>query len=417
MRRKVQYLYLEIKKIIKMFPRMLLQAILLMVLIGVIAFCGVKGMEREPLAVNVDIGVVVREDNTMTRMTLNYVQNMESVAQICRFVQVSEEEGFRQLERGNIAALVVLPEQLVEGIMNGQNPTVDIIFPKDAVLEAMLFRELTESGAGLLRVAQAQIYGAIDTAKEYGLTEQLSAMEADIDCYNLAFALDRLVLYDGETVSAVGRMSILQYYAASGAVLFLLLAGMAAYPVMQQEPTVFRKQLVRQGVGTLWQCLCKWLCGLTCMGLLTSAAWVLFRTAGVLVPESSERLMSALVGGRNRSPAGVQVGMILLILIVVTTFIYMIYSIAGSRTSSILIIFLFSVLMVYLSGGFIPSVLMPQTMQTIGDKLPTAYLIRAFGGLLTGYAGETVRQCVAGMCIYTVLFGTASFVIGRRKLR
>ena len=411
----MQYLYLEIKKTIKMFPRMMLQAILLMVLIGVIAFCGVKSMEREPLAVSVDIGVVVREDNSMTRMTLNYVQNMESVAQICRFVQVSEEEGFRQLERGNIAALVLLPEQLVEGIMNGQNPTVDIIFPKDAALEAMLFRELTESGAGLLRVAQAQIYGAIDTAKEYGLTEQLSVMEADIDSYNLAFALERMVMYDGETVSAVGRMSILQYYAASGAVLFLLLTGMAAYPVMQQEPTVFRKQLVRQGVGTLWQCFCRWLCGLICMGLLVGAVWVFLWAVGIFIPEISNQLISALVSGRNRSPVGVQAGMLLLILIVVTTLIYMIYSIAGSRTGSILIIFLVSVLMVYLSGGFIPSVLMPQTMQMVGDKLPTAYLIRAFGGLLTGYGNGVIGQCAAGMCVYTVVFGTVGYVVGRRE--
>ena len=411
----MQYLYLEIKKTIKIFPRMLLQAILLMALIGVIAFCGVKSMEREPLAVNVDIGVVVREDNTMTRMALSYVENMESVSQLCHFVQVSEEEGVRQLERGEIAALVVLPEQLVEGIMNGQNPTVDVVFPRDARLEAMLFRELTESGANLLRVAQAQVYGAIDTAVEYGLTDQLSVMEMEIDSYNLAFALDRLAMYDEETISVTGRMSLLQYYAASGLVLFLLLTGMAVYPVMQRETIVFRKQLARQGVGALWQCFCKWLCGLLCMGLLAGVAWVFFRVAGVLAPKTVENLLSALVSRRNRSSVGIQMGMILLMLTTVTALVNMIYNIAGSRTGSILLIFLFSVIMVYLSGGFIPSALMPQMMQAVGDRLPTAYLIRAFGGLLTGYGDGVLGQCVAGMCAYTAVFGVAGYVLGWRK--
>lgn len=414
MRRKAQYLYLEIKKTIKIFPRMLLQAILLMALISVIAFCGVKGMEREPLAVNVDIGVVVREDNMMTRMALSYVESMESVSQLCHFVQVSEEEGFRQLERGGIAALVVLPEQLVEGIMNGQNPNVDIVFPQNARLEAMLFRELTESGAGLLRVAQAQIYGAIDTAVEYGLTEQLSVMEAEIDSYNLAFALDRLAMYDEETISATGRMSALQYYAVSGAVLFLLLAGMAAYPVMQQEPAVFRKQLARQRVGLLWQCFCKWMCGLLCLGLLVGVVWVIFRIVGTAVPETTQKMLSALMNGKNRVSAGVRAGVILLVLITVTTLIYMIYSIAGSRTGSVLLIFLFSVIMVYLSGGFVPSALMPQTMQTVGDSLPTAYLIRAFGGLLTGYRDGMLGRCIVGMCTYTAVFGVAGYVLEKR---
>ena len=58
---------------------MLLQAILLMVIIGMIAFCGVKGMQKDPLAVGADIGVVVQEDNVMTRLALGYVENMESV--------------------------------------------------------------------------------------------------------------------------------------------------------------------------------------------------------------------------------------------------------------------------------------------------------------------------------------------------
>lgn len=419
MKRKVEYLYLEIKKTIKVFPRMLLQAILLVALIGVIAYCGVKSMEREPLAVNVDIGIVVRENNMMTRMALGYVQNMESVSQICHFVQVSEDDGFRQLERGDIAALVLLPEQLVEGIMNGMNPVVDIVFPKDVRLEAMLFRELTKSGEGLLRVAQAQIYGAVDTAAEYGLTDQLSVMEAEIDSYNLAFALDRLAMYDEETISATGRMSLLQYYASSGVTLFLLLSGMAVYPVMRHESAAFRRQLARQKIGVLWQYFCKWLCGFLCLGLMACVAWVLtwviLQAAAVSVPGAAKNLLSGLISGRYRSPAGIRVGVLLLILTTVTTLVNVIYGVSGGRTASILLIFLISVIMVYLSGGFIPSALMPQTMQAVGDRLPTAYLIRAFGGLLAGYGNGALGQCVAGMCAYTAVFGAAGYVCIRRK--
>ena len=410
-------MYVELKKTIGMLPRMLLQAILLMALIGMIAFCGVKGMEREPLAVSADIGIVVREDNTMTKLALGYVENMESVSRMCCFVQISEEEGFRMLASGEIAALVVLPEQLVEGIMNGQNPAVNVIFPKDARLEALLFRELTESGAGLLRVAQAQIYGAIDTAVEYGLTEQLSAIETEIDSYNLAFALDRLAMYDEETVSATGRMSVLQYYAASGIILFLLLVGMAAYPVMQQEPAAFRKQLMRQGTGIMWQFICKWLCGLICMGLIGGVAWVIIRLAGAAWPDAAGRLLSELMSGRNRSSMGVRMGVVLLVMITVTMFIYMLYSLAGSRTGSILLIFLTGVAMIYLSGGFIPAVFMPQALQSIGDKLPTAYLIRAVGGLFAGYGDKTLGQCVTGMSIYTAVFGVAGYYITWNKER
>ena len=68
-----------------LFPRMLFQAILLMMIIGVIAFCGVRGLERDPLAASIDIAVVVQEDNRMTQMALAYVENMESVSSYCHF--------------------------------------------------------------------------------------------------------------------------------------------------------------------------------------------------------------------------------------------------------------------------------------------------------------------------------------------
>lgn len=413
MGQKVRYLYVEIRKTIGMLPRMLLQAILLMLLIGTAAFCGVRRMEREPLAVRADIGVVVREDNTMTRMALGYVRNLESASQLCRFMQVSGEEGLRLLERGELAALVVLPDRLVEGIMNGENPAVDIFFPKNAGLETMLLRELTESGAGLLRVAQAQIYGACDTALEYGLMERLSAMEAEIDSYNLAFALDRLAVYETETVSATGRLSVLQFYAASGAVLFLMLAGMAVYPVMQQEPQAFRRQLARQGTGSAWQSFCKWLCGFLCMGLLGVAAWAALRAAGLFMPETAERISKALTGVRGG--VWVKAGLMLLVMITVSTYIYLIYSAAGSRNGSILLILLLSVAMVWLSGGFVPSACLPQTVQAVGEKLPTAYLIRAVGGMYAGYGSGGAGQCAAGMCAYTAAFGAAAYFLRARE--
>ena len=413
MGQRMRYLYTEIRKAVYMFPRMLLQAILLMALIGMIAFCAVKTMDREPLAVRADIGVVAREDDRVTRMALQSVENLESASQVCHFIQMPEEEGFLALEKGEIAALVVLPERIVQGIMDGRNPTVDIFFPKNAGLEAMLLRELTESGAGLLRVAQAQIYGAYDTAAAYGMMEQLSVMETDIDSYNLAFALDRLAVYDTETVSATGQMSVLQYYAASGAVLFLLLSGMALYPVMRREPLAFRRQLARQGTGGIWQGCCQWMSGFVCMELLICVLWLLWKAAGVMAPEAVGKITEALVGRGSAGSMGMKIGMFLLVTVTVSTYIYLLYSMAGSRTGSILLICLISVVMVYLSGGLIPSVFLSETVQKVGEKLPTAYLIRAVGGLYAGYGAGSLGRCAAGMSGYAAVFGVGAYLLRR----
>lgn len=414
MRQRMRYLHMQIRKTIKLFPRMLLQATLLMLLIGVVAFCAIRSMEQEPLAVRADIGVVVRDEDTITRMALQYVENLESASQVCRFLRMSEEEGFRALEKGEIAALVVLPEQIVQGIMDGRNPSVDIFFPENAGLETMLLRELTESGSGLLRVAQAQIYGAYDTAEYYGIMDRLSVMEADIDSYNLAFALDRLALYDAEQVSATGRMSVPQYYAASGVVLFLLLSGMALYPVMRQEPAAFRGQLMRQGTGSSWQGFCQWICCFLCIMLVTCMIGIAGVIAGAAAPDLAEKVSAMIVNGGTYGSAATKTGIFLLVLVTVSAYLDLLYSVAGSRTGSILLIFLLSVVMVYLSGGLVPSVFLPRAVQAVGEKLPTAYLIRAVGGLYAGYSAGAVGSCVAGMCVYTAVFGVTAHVLRSR---
>lgn len=406
MKQKILYLYMEIKKALRIVPRMIIQAILLMLLIGMIAFCGAESMQRDPLEASVDIAVVVREDNVMTKMALGYVENMESVSQICHFRQTTEEEGFGLLKRGEAAALILLPEQLVEGIMNGTNPTVDIYFPKNTGLEAMLFRELTESGEGLLRVAQAQIYGAYDAAAEYGLTEQLSRMETEIDSYNLAFALDRLALYDTEKVSVFGSVNAIQFYLASGIVLFLLLAGTAMYPVVQGEPRAFGRQLERQGTGPVWQCFCQWFCGVIYLGLLCVMLGAVLKTAMIFLPDAIVRQLR--VGGAVGYPVGVRLGIAALIVMSATTFIYLLYSLAGSRTSGILLVFLLSVVMVYLSGGLVPSIFLPEIMQKVGERLPAAYLIRAACGLIAGQGATMTGRCIVVLCGYTAVFGLAA---------
>ncbi len=413
MKLKMRYLYMEVHKTLRLLPRMLLQAILLMAVIGILALCGVKSMEKEPLAGGVDGAIVLEEDNALTQMAVGFVESMESVSEFCSFRQVSEKEGFALLEQGEVAALILLPEQLVEGIVNGQNPTVEIYFPRQAGLEALLFRELTDAGAGLLNVAQAEIYSAGDTAAAYGLTEQLSAMEMEIDSYNLAFALDRLALYEREQLSVTGQMNLWQYFAASAAVLFVLLSGMALYPVMQPEPLVFRRQLARQGIGFLWQDFCQWLCGLLGVGLISLLLAAAMGTVLAVWGRSGLELQLFQSGGG----AGDRWAAVLLSalgILLVSTLIYWLYSLAGSRISGILLLFAVSMVMVYCSGGFVPSLLLPETMQRIGGRLPTAWLIQAAGGIFAGYGAGTVRECAAGMCAYTILLGGCAWLCRRR---
>lgn len=387
---------LELKRMMKLLPVMLLEAAVILAVISMVAFGAMRLLYRDSSAVQITVAVIEEEENPLTDLVLNYVQGMESIADSCRFVTVSEEEGFSMLREGTAAAALVLPGGMIEGILNGNNVPVQVYFPEDAGVESALLKELTDAGVQMLRVAQAEIYGVYDTAKTYDALEHLSVLEADIDKYNLAFALDRLALFQTQEISATGNLSVVQYGIASGVIFFLLLLGMACYPVMQAYPSVLQKQLKRQGIGVGMQCFGKWFCGSCSMLIGFTGFWLFIK--GILT-------MSGHAAWLPKTGV-IQLGMYFVILLCASTFVFMVFQLAGSTTAAILLLFFLSTIMLYLSGGFLPSVFLPETIQKIGKFLPTTYLIEAAGSL---YLRQISGKTVAALLLYTVIFGIAAY--------
>lgn len=391
----------DLKRTMKLLPAMLLTAVLLLAVLSGIVIGLLNTVYKDSPAIQITVAVVDENDNPLTDLVIQYIQGMESISESCRFVMVSNEEGFSMLREGSAAAALVLPDDMVEGILSGDNVPVQVYFPENAGIESALFRELTEAGVGMLRVAQAEIYGIYDTAMTYGAYDKLSVLEADIDRNNLAFALDRLALFQMREVSATGGLNLMQYGMASGMIFFLLLSGMSGYSMMKAYPDGFRKQLMRQGIGITAQVFGKWLCGLCGIGItfgcfLLLVKGILTRTGyGAWLPEINLR----------------GVGVLLAVLFCVTSYVFLLFQLADNAVAAVLLLFLLSTVMHYFAGGFLPSVFLPDTIRQIGNHLPSAYLIEAVGSL---YTGNAVSRTIGILLLFTAGFWTAAFCIRRR---
>ncbi|MCM1040450.1 MAG: ABC transporter permease [Ruminococcus sp.] len=396
--------YLEGKRTLKMLPAMFAEAFVILGLLGVIAFGAARLLYRDSPVMQITIVLVEEQESPLMDMALTYVQGMESIAENCRFLPMSKEEGFAMLQEGKAAALVFLPDGVIEGILSGANVPVQVYFPENAGIESALLKELTDAGVRMLRVAQAQIYGIYDTAREYEALEELSVLEAGIDKYNLSFALERLALFGTQEVSATGALSFAEYGVSSGFIFFLLLLGMACYPMMQPYPEVVRRQLVREGVSCAGQCFGKWLCGLCALGI-GSVCFGLAVKGGL-----------SLTGHAKWFPQPpnahivVWVMTCVLILLCITTFVFWLFQMMGSQTAAILLLFLLAVVMMYASGGFLPASFLPEAVQKIGRFLPTTYLLEAAEGL---YQGMLSLKTAGILMLFTAGFGAAAYGFGR----
>ncbi|MBO5208461.1 MAG: ABC transporter permease [Lachnospiraceae bacterium] len=415
---------IEWKHTLKCLPGMLLEAILIVSILAGIAFGAGKLLYQDEPMIQITIGVVEEEENPMTDLMLQYIQSMESISETCQFRLMSKEEAFSLLQEQKLAAVLVLPNQLVEGILTGENTPVQVYFPENAGIESALLKELTDAGVGMLQVAQAEIYGIYDTAKEFGALENLSVLEADINQKNLAFALDRLAIFQTESVSATGGLTVVQYYIASGIILFLLLLGMACYPMMQPYTSVMSGQLSRQGIGVGKQCFGKWLCGFSSLVIGFAGTIVclivIIGVAGMWNDSLASAENSGLVSTVSSGSASEEIsnylvefgwqqfGIILLIIACIATFVFFIFQLANSGVTAILALFFLSIVMMYCSGGFLPSVFLPEAIQNIGKILPTTYLIQAAGSL---FVSSIDGVFAGGLLGYTIVFGICAYVV------
>ena len=106
----------EWKRAAVMLPDILKRAVLLVLVLGLAAgaaaFCVTVGKQTQNEHL-MQVGYVAA-DNALTDMAVAYVQEMESVKALCSMERVSEEEGLALLQEGELAALVMLPEKVVE---------------------------------------------------------------------------------------------------------------------------------------------------------------------------------------------------------------------------------------------------------------------------------------------------------------
>lgn len=109
----------------------------------------------------------------------------------------------------------------------------------------------------------------------------------------------------------------------------------------------------------------------------------------------------------------VQIGLGLLLLLCVSTFIFLVFQLAGNGTTAILLLFFLTVVMQYFAGGFLPSVFLPEAVQMVGRFLPVTYLIDAAGSL---YSGMVSEKTLGFLCLFTVLFGCAAYGISRWRM-
>lgn len=360
---------LEIKKSVKTLPKLLIGTALLLLIVTAIAVSANNILgnasddgENGSSEAFVDIGVVCLDDSWIMDVAKGMLLGNKKITSVVNLDFTDYDAAMEKLEDNEFMAVVVIPENAVDDIMSGDNTPFQVIFPKNAGYEAAAIMEVADSAVNLLASAQAGVYSVYDFYDEYNRKWYRSSAISRLNERYIEAVLELEDFFKDTTVVATGDLEIMEYYILSGLILFMLLFGMNSLTFMED----YRKEIIialeQNGVGIFRQMVSRFL-GILCVyGIVNTVIVVSVGVAAKLSVWMTVKLLLGMIPVIMAASA-----MVLLVQVAVTY-----------KPAAIMVMFLISVFQSFVTGGFIPQMLLPEIVTAVGKFTPAYYMVKEF---------------------------------------
>lgn len=382
----------EYKRAWMILPKIMVKSIIITLVMGVLlhGLTSWLEMRQKEEQSRLRIGYVAEED-MLTKLLVSYVAGMDSLDKWCRFVSVTEEEGREELQEGKLAALLILPENVVDEILTGSNAPATLLLPTQSSALGIVFEELADAGIRMLSFAQGEIYTVYELANILELDkEQLQYVCDAINAYNIELFMNREAWFYTQKVSVTENEEMVVYYASAFVSFWLLLGGVLFGSYIkhsEQEQLLMWKRL---GVSPMIQTT-----GRTLVTAMLLIMMVLPLVGLWILPWLRDRLIPVFTWQ--------SVLVMLLSAICIAAYDILLYQMSEQHRTAIVVIVLLAVVQGYVSGYLVPTVLLPQVVQELAVFLPASYIRQAFSMFFSGDTQHTGRICM-GLLLFVILF-------------
>lgn len=365
-------------------------ACLLLTAVLVAAFSAI--MQNAQVFQKVNIGIVIPEGESISRLATQYISSMDSVRSVCDFYYLDEQESVEQLKQGTLQAVVVLPEGFYHDVQVGINPPAQIYFPKDAAQNTQVFEELVTAGVSFLQTAEAGVYATLDTASYYGIELQGAGLGDTIAYLFVNQMLKRDSVYSAKMLSTMGNLSVAEYYYAAGLVILLMMCGIQFGFLYGRRNRSVEDKLKIRGVGSLRQSVVK----ILVMTEFLYVTGLLYYFAGIGVAGWTKTYFVFYQGTTWYA--------LLLLCLGIAIYFQVLYELSGSSSQAAVFVFAVNVITIIGAGVLIPEAYLGKEIAGISRFLPMKYWNVYAAGMLEG---EISKDSVAGT-VFFLLMGMAA---------
>ena len=387
---KLTFFKLELKRNLKLIPYLLAAAVALSLLMGVIAFCAAKIMYYRSAPEKEVIAVSSEDDSKLVKFAIASLSKSDSLSYLYTVKNTSTKKAMDLVNHNEALLGIVVPSNFMDSLSRGQNPPIRLYYSSVSSIKSMLITELSLAAQNSLKAAEAGIYTNYDFYAEHEEYEAERVSNEKLDTDYLAEALFHKNFFIKEKITATGSLSLVIYYIAAGIMVVMLLLGCLFILRMKNDSDMIALKLRQNGINVFFQSFVH----IACIFLtLLMVLWI-----GLAVIFAANLYFHLHLGLRF---APVFVNSVLLCLCC-STIISFSSSFIKSKLSALLFLFMLTISFSFVSGAFMPTILLPSTLHAISPLLPTTWMLKSAGYMLKS---EMIKSTLLKLVSFSLGFG------------
>lgn len=392
------YLIVQIKRLMRVLPMVVLFNFIMM--IGICAIFVLRVGIQEQDERKIGVGIVGNIDNKYMKLGVEMLNNMDSSRVSIKFESMDDSEAKKALREGQIIGYFKIDRDFIDGLENGENRPI-VYVSSNGGLMSELSKELASIFSVLIIDSERVIYAADEYLVDHPVYDRVSA-NTEFNMWLIKNVLARGKIYDVENISVMGNISAIDGYVCGIITLFIMLSGVGLSGLLSGDKVSMLRVLKSKGLSYMSSIICE---------LIISTIYVmismLILIGGFIIVKSFLLEKSLLSIDSFEFVSG-----ILVVSIMFASMHIFIYELIDQRVVAVLIEILLGISLGYIGGCIYPLSVFPDLIQKVAIFLPSGAGMKL---LISGMDYNINIMAITVLIIYTIMFIGGGYVLRNKK--
>ncbi len=399
-----KYFYLQLKKVLKLFPFLLTVTVILLTVLGIVLGGVISTGQEEQKVFN--IAISGDRDNNYFKIGMSALQTLDETRFSVKVIDLDEPEAEKALKNGEISAYAVLPDNFIENALSGDVRPIKYVTTAGAQDVATLFKnEVTTVITDMVVASQKGTYGLAEAMKQNGETETVNSQMTRLTIEYVNLILKRSQMIEVKELGVSNGLKLTEYYICGIFILFIMLMGLPFAPLYINRDNALSKLLVSKGYSTFSQLLSEYIANLIAFFMLLG---IVFFGIGAF---GSGIGLEAVLNGYGIWDFAVYA---IPAVIMVAALGIALFELSSGLVSGTLLYFFVTIAFCYISGCFYPMYAFPKAIQGFASVLPIGV---AFDNISSFFTGENAKANTVFVLGYALLFFMTALLLRTFKTK